>query len=677
LVALTTVALAQPLLDLLGRNAAFLVAHDATGLDVVLLAVGLTLLLPLAVAAVVLVAARVHRGAGIGLHRAVLAVLLAILALVVFRRSGLAVPGVAAVALAVVLGVLGTVVYARSTTMRRLLGWVALAAPAVAVFFVVATPARALVLPAAPGTALELGEDPPPVVVAIFDEFPTASLLRGDGELDADNFPAFARLADEGVFFRNMTTVHQQTSDAIPAALTGRYGDLEALPLAADHPDNLLAMLAGAYELHVLEPITQLCPPGVCANDAPPAGRRYRSLLADLRVVGLHAYLPPDLTGGLPPIDQGWQDFRQAAAAAGKEAAVAERFEDAREADQGPVFDQFLDGIRRTDEPVLHLIHTMLPHSPWRYLPDGRSYTDDGERPGMVRGLWLDDEWRVAHNYQRHLIQTQMVDRLLGDLVDRLEEQGLYDDALIVVMADHGISFTPETSLRVLRPETFGEIGAVPFFVKLPGQKQGAVFDSPLELVDVLPTILDAIGAQPPLDIDGRSALGQAPLRTEKRYYGPGGLLTFPPDGAEKRTTVERRARLFGADGPFAFPYNLAPAGHEGLLGNTVDAPAEGNAGVVATIEDAERYEAVDLTEDASPLLVRGVVTATGDAPVPDVVAISVNGRIGAVVRVDRDPESPGAFRALVPEEVMREGANTVAVLAVATDGRLSSLEDA
>lgn len=223
---------------------------------------------------------------------------------------------------------------------------------------------------------------------------------------------------------------------------------------------------------------------------------------------------------------------------------MADRFDAARAVDdQAALFDRYVADIERGEKPTLHLIHTMLPHSPWRYLPDGRSYTNDEARPGMERGRWLADEWRVAHNYQRHLVQTQMVDHLLGTLLDRLEAQGLYDDAVIVVMADHGISFTPETSLRVLAPETFGEIGAVPFFVKLPGQDGGAVSDAPLELVDVLPTILDAMGGEPLPGLDGRSAFDRAPPRTSKRFHALNNVLTFP---------AARRREVAGGQAPRA-----------------------------------------------------------------------------------------------------------------------------
>ena len=672
-VALTTVAVAQPLLDLLGRNAAFLVAHDMTAGDVVALALGLTIGLPVVMAGVVLLVTRLHRGVGSVLFRAIIGVLIGVLVLFVFRRAGSSVNGVVTLVLAALGGIAGAVLYGRIPALRRMLAVAAIAAPAVAVFFLFATPATSVVLPQASETSsLDLAPDAPPVVVAIFDELPVVSLLGADREIDAANFPSFARLAEDGTFFRNATTVHQQTSDAIPAALTGRYGSPDdLLPLAADHPGNLVELLTPHYDLHVQEPITQLCPPAVCGAGDATTGARYPTLVRDLGVVAGHLFLPADFSDRLPPIDQGWADFRQTAAATGKEAAVAERFDQARALDQGPVFAEFLDGIHAASTPTLHLVHMMLPHSPWRYLPDGRSYTDGTARPGMVNGEWLGDEWRIAHNYQRHLVQTQMVDRLLGDLLDRLDEQGLYDDAVIVVLADHGISFTPGTPLRGFRPETFGEIAAVPLFVKASGQRGGGVLDAPVELVDVLPTIVEAIGGQAPAGLDGHSVLQEASPRQHKTFVTAEDVLRFPAAGEEKWPAVERRARLFSRPGPFGFPYDLAPEGLHELLGRRVPPGRPPFSGAVATV--AGSYDDVDLRRDASPLLLQGEVQAAG-ADVPDTVAVAVNGRVAAVVKVDQDPDAPRAFRGLLPPSVLRRGENSLEIFAVAGDGTLSVL---
>ena len=61
-----------------------------------------------------------------------------------------------------------------------------------------------------------------PVVLVVFDEFPVSSLLRADGSLDAVRYPSFASLARDGVWYPRATTVHEFTTQAVPAVLTGK-----------------------------------------------------------------------------------------------------------------------------------------------------------------------------------------------------------------------------------------------------------------------------------------------------------------------------------------------------------------------------------------------------------------------------------------------------------------------
>src|SRR6185295_10351878 len=62
----------------------------------------------------------------------------------------------------------------------------------------------------------------PPVVVVVFDEFPSDDLLRPDGSIDAERFPNFAELASISTWFPNAHTVYDSTFKAVPAILDGR-----------------------------------------------------------------------------------------------------------------------------------------------------------------------------------------------------------------------------------------------------------------------------------------------------------------------------------------------------------------------------------------------------------------------------------------------------------------------
>ena len=155
----------------------------------------------------------------------------------------------------------------------------------------------------------------------------------------------------------------------------------------------------------------------------------------------------------------------------------------------------------------MHFLHLLLPHSSWRYLPSGLTYPF----PRLLGKGWVTDSWPVEVAHQRHMLQLAYTDRLLGTLIEQMEATGLWDDALVVVTADHGNSFVPGTKGRVLetRPEVEADLAWVPVFIKEPGQSQGATSDANWEHVDLLPTMADALGVTVPFKVDGISQLSE------------------------------------------------------------------------------------------------------------------------------------------------------------------------
>ena len=176
------------------------------------------------------------------------------------------------------------------------------------------------------------------------------------------------------------------------------------------------------------------------------------SLYQDLAVVYGHVVLPSGVSHRLPSVTETWQDFGKEhtdAGDGGKQLAVKNDADVDRAvgeelwADQRASVERYIDSIEPTKEPTLFFVHEMLPHSPWRFLPSGRQYADALGIDGIADDRWGDDEWLVQQGWQRHLLQVGLVDRLLGQLIDRLERDGLYDRSLVIVTADHGVSFHP------------------------------------------------------------------------------------------------------------------------------------------------------------------------------------------------------------------------------------------
>ena len=100
------------------------------------------------------------------------------------------------------------------------------------------------------------------------------------------------------------------------------------------------------------------------------------------------------------------------------------------------------------------------------------------------------------------------VDSVVGKLLSQLRTRGLYDGAVIAVMADHGEALGEhgeDTHGIFLYDETIH----VPLMIKLPGAASaGKRIETRVGLVDVLPTILQAVGMPVPKEVQGESLLG-------------------------------------------------------------------------------------------------------------------------------------------------------------------------
>ena len=102
-------------------------------------------------------------------------------------------------------------------------------------------------------------------------------------------------------------------------------------------------------------------------------------------------------------------------------------------------------------------------------------------------------------------------DRLLGTLLRRLHEKGLYDRALIVVTADNGESFLHRNANRHLATaETIEEIADTPLFIKRPFQHAGRVSRPSRRTEDILPTIADVLGIRMPWRVSGESVFDRS-----------------------------------------------------------------------------------------------------------------------------------------------------------------------
>ena len=653
--------IAQPLLDVTGKAPDFFLLHRASGPQILLLVAVIVVLPPLGLwlgeLAVGLLAG--PRGRRLA-HLLVLAGLLSVLSLEVAKKLT-PLRGKRLALAAVVVGVAATVGYARWSVVRL---WLRYLAPAPLVFvlvFALLSPTSKLILPAGDGAGAKVpvrtGSGPlPPVVMVVFDEFPLKSLLDSSGQIDRRVYPRFAELAGQATWYRNATGIGGWTPYAVPSMLDGRWpgDDLKtAAPNLSAWPDNLFTMFGRYYNLKAWETITQLCPARRCGQTA--SASSFGEVAKE--TAKLYKQIASPLDAAVDPATVG-QDPNLAAGNSDKSKGPTAYFGNLR-FDQVNRANQFMSSIRAGDpQPTLYFLHLLLPHSPWKYLPDGRVYNSSSlPNSVLAGGIWPTPVQQL--NHERHLLQVAYTDKVIGRVIDRLKQQGLWDKSLVVMTADHGEGFTAGDRARLLGPNNASDLMWVPTFVKAPHQTQGRVDDRNWEHVDLLPTMADLAGLSIPWKVDGASQTGP-PTRTEtdKPFYNhPGDRLVRPGPANFKQvlrgvTDTLARASQHGERGFYQF-------------GPTADwiykAPQQigpvGGSPVRVRINDWGLFKDIDPESAAVPSLVVGEVTS--DAPPPGAtMVVAVNGRIGAAGSFF--PIKPGAapvsFAGLVPDFLFKAG---------------------
>ncbi len=116
------------------------------------------------------------------------------------------------------------------------------------------------------------------------------------------------------------------------------------------------------------------------------------------------------------------------------------------------------------------------------------------------------DEAAVAQLRANYYGSISECDAMIGRLVDTLKQSGTYDNTLIVLTSDHGDMLGDHWMWGA--EGYFDEAFHVPLIIREPAHRayRGQV-EAFTESVDIVPTILQAVGARLPPQIDGRSLL--------------------------------------------------------------------------------------------------------------------------------------------------------------------------
>ena len=335
--------------------------------------------------------------------------------------------------------------------------------------------------------AAEAGEEPPQGVVFIL-----ADTLRPD-RLDAygherSTAPAVARLASEGARFNDAVAQGTWTKASAPAIVSSRYVTSHGV---RDFPDRLPSSATTLAEV-------------------------FRN--AGYSTLGFSSV---PFTGTLNGLHQGYEQ-------------MVENFDTSAKTARGFV-DQLLPWLDRHRElPFFVFLHVFDPHSPFQprspwdalWPPSGwhRQHLDDQERlkpfiqhPLLRLSTMAQREELVAAGLDPEVFLRRQLDWYDGSIrgmdveiqrvLERLRELGLDRRTMVVFASDHGEEFLDHGG-SFHGHSVYGELTRVPLILRYPGKvPAGVSIDETVQMIDLMPTLLELSGLPAPDGLQGQSAV--------------------------------------------------------------------------------------------------------------------------------------------------------------------------
>lgn len=274
-------------------------------------------------------------------------------------------------------------------------------------------------------STIPLNSELPPVFLIVFDGM-DADVLAENGQVDPSLFPHFAALARTSAFFTNATSNYFDTSVSIQSLVTGVYygddGFFQAQDSSIQDVGVLKILKDAGYSVVLHSNFSQLVKCGderffLCRAEATAVvNKGIHKVARDFAI----DFVPRKIS--LSARDLILKIFPGSV-------TIIIPFPSIHQYDR-PLWNQFLAGVGRSESPgKVYLVHLTLPHHPYELDRMGRRTRTIGPDGGF------DDLKQMANNYRE---QVTFVDTLLGELIEKLKAEGLYNQSLLVVTADHG-----------------------------------------------------------------------------------------------------------------------------------------------------------------------------------------------------------------------------------------------
>jgi hypothetical protein len=661
-------AIAQPILDLYGKNPTVFSAAKLSSFEVALF-VSIIVLLPAVLATGI---DRLTRFFGPKVNESARLWMIAgfsfLLGIAVARW--ISVDGnVGAFGLGFVFAAVLPIAYDKRKAVREWSRWLSVLAVAVSASAVLQLQ-PILLQSNGPSSDAVVGNKDVSVLNIVFDEFPLYSLLSDDGTINAERYPGFAALADESTWYRNNVAESNFTHQAVPAILASAVPQQEGGPFLTQYPKNIFTVFAGKTSVGGIEPVTSLCPKSVCQGpdevNALFEFSRFKTFMRDASYVYGQRVLPPALRRYVPSIEGTWGGF----------GAVANKFKEQFDVGALSQVDAIANGTQAfvdDSEQRVQVVHALVPHAPWRITPDNRvaplSRSISTSNPESEDG--------VRDTYQTFLYQVAAADNVIVDVMSRLKKSGKWDNTMLVVTADHGISFVPTLPQRhtdFSDKETISDIYRIPTFIKYPKQVTGVVSDCAMSNLDLLPTILETTGTKTSWNFGGKSVAQSCPRNRVREVVSATGETALMPGGFEEvRGRLAYYSGMVGNKGPIR---RVAAIGSSAdLIGRPLSSDVINSEVATWMVNQKSSFKNVTNQRGGKvPSLITGTIRLATPVDLGTEGIIAIDGVAAGVVGELSGARDVVSYTAILDYTLLTTGDHTVELFVRSLDGVITKV---
>lgn len=168
-------------------------------------------------------------------------------------------------------------------------------------------------------------------------------------------------------------------------------------------------------------------------------------------------------------------------------------------------------GRKTKNQPFFSIINLMTTHESQVFMREKEPLTVD---PKQVQLLpFYPDNEIIRTDVARFLTNVETMDKQVGEIIQKLKADGLYDNTIIFFYSDHG------DGLPFVKRELYDRGLKIPLLIRYPNGKDGGKVDDQLiSFVDFAPTILSLANIPIPKYIQGQAFLGKQKSRQKRQY---------------------------------------------------------------------------------------------------------------------------------------------------------------